>query len=117
MRREVMETLGFAFDPRYFLLYEDVDLCKEMQRLGYKILYHPHVTCIDYWSWSMRQYSPPWRYLRMLKGIKIYVSKWYSPLHLLWLSPMFALGFVLRIPRWGIKNSLKALCWKRPYLT
>ena len=117
MRREVMETLGFAFDPRYFLLYEDVDLCKEMQRLGYKILYHPHVTCIDYCSWSMRQYSPPWSYLRMLKGIKIYVSKWYSPLHLLWLSPMFALDFVLRIPRWGIKNSLKALCWKRPYLT
>ena len=52
MKREVFEKLGRAFDLHYFILFEDVDLCREVKRLGYKILYFPKISCIDYFGSS-----------------------------------------------------------------
>lgn len=34
VRRELVSKLGFAFDPRYFLLFEDADLCQEAETVG-----------------------------------------------------------------------------------
>jgi len=39
-RREVFEKLG-GFDERYFLYYEDVDLCARMRLQGYKVALCP----------------------------------------------------------------------------
>ena len=42
IRREVIEQVGL-FDPRYFLYYEEVDLCLAAKRAGWKVLFDPDV--------------------------------------------------------------------------
>jgi GT2 family glycosyltransferase len=108
LRKEVVDKLGFAFDPRYFLLFEDVDLCREVKKLRYRVVYTPRMSCIDYFGRSFHQKTLAWKYLCMAKGLVTYVKKWHSPLHLFWLYPLLSLGFLLRIPDWGLKNSLTA---------
>ena len=109
LRKEIVDKLGFAFDPAYFLSHEDVDLCQEVKRLGYKVIYTPIVTVMDYWGRSFAQTSDPWKFLVGSKGLKTYICKWHSPLHALWFYPAFVIGFIVRIPSWGLKASLKVL--------
>jgi GT2 family glycosyltransferase len=50
----VLKTLGF-FDPRFFLYYEEVDLCKRIKDAGYKILYWPKICIVHVGGESSRQ--------------------------------------------------------------
>jgi GT2 family glycosyltransferase len=45
LRREAFEAAK-GFDERYFLYYEDVDLCRRLQRLGYRVIYDPAVSVV-----------------------------------------------------------------------
>jgi GT2 family glycosyltransferase len=40
IKRHVLEKIGL-FDPRYFLYYEDADLCLRAQKAGFKLLFVP----------------------------------------------------------------------------
>lgn len=42
IRREVLQRVG-SFDERFFLYYEEVDLCQRIKAAGYKIYYWPDV--------------------------------------------------------------------------
>ncbi len=49
-RRSALESLhgaedGKFFDPRFFLLVEDVDLCWRLRHAGYSALYYPEALC------------------------------------------------------------------------
>ena len=76
MRREIVEELGFAFDPRYFLLYEDIDLCREVRRRGYQIAYLDHVKCADFNSRSFSVKPVKWRYQCYSQAMLTYFRKW-----------------------------------------
>ena len=54
IRREAIEKVG-PFDPRFFLYYEEVDLCKRIQAAGYAIWYWPDVVVIHIGGESSRQ--------------------------------------------------------------
>lgn len=43
--RDVLAEIGF-FDERFFLYYEEVDLCKRMKQAGYKIWYWPDIEVV-----------------------------------------------------------------------
>jgi hypothetical protein len=43
--REAYARVG-GFDERYFLYYEDVDICRRLRNHGYKVLYDPTVSIV-----------------------------------------------------------------------
>jgi N-acetylglucosaminyl-diphospho-decaprenol L-rhamnosyltransferase len=59
-RSEVFEKIG-GFDQRYFLYYEDVDLCKRLRIGGYKILQDRGVEVTHH---ARRESRRNWRYAR-----------------------------------------------------
>jgi N-acetylglucosaminyl-diphospho-decaprenol L-rhamnosyltransferase len=45
VRREVVDQVGL-FDPRYFLYCEEVDHCRAVKNIGWKVIYFPHTTVV-----------------------------------------------------------------------
>jgi GT2 family glycosyltransferase len=54
VRRACWDDLG-AFDPDFFLYYEDVDLCLRARRRGWTVWYEPSVTVIHHRPLHLRQ--------------------------------------------------------------
>jgi GT2 family glycosyltransferase len=54
IRPEALKAAG-PFDPRFFLYYEEVDLCRRIKQLGYSICYWPDVTVMHIGGESSRQ--------------------------------------------------------------
>jgi GT2 family glycosyltransferase len=54
IRAEALEAAGL-FDPRFFLYYEEVDLCKRIQQKGYAIWYWPDISVVHIGGESSRQ--------------------------------------------------------------
>lgn len=46
-RREALEDVGL-FDERFFLYYEDNDLCRRFWEKGYRVVYHPGARMVHY---------------------------------------------------------------------
>ena len=76
VRKEIVEKLGWAFDPRYFLWWEDVDLCREVKKLGYKIIFYPAVSCIDHVGQSFSRRLLFWKQWQFFKNAIKYFWKW-----------------------------------------
>jgi GT2 family glycosyltransferase len=54
IRSDALITTGF-FDPRFFLYYEEVDLCKRIKEKGHSIWYWPDVAVVHLGGESSRQ--------------------------------------------------------------
>jgi GT2 family glycosyltransferase len=54
IRPEVLAAVG-PFDPRFFLYYEEVDLCKRVKQLGYSVCYWPDISVVHIGGESSRQ--------------------------------------------------------------
>lgn len=54
IRTEALASVG-PFDPRFFLYYEEVDLCRRMKQKGYSIWYWPDITVVHIGGESSRQ--------------------------------------------------------------
>jgi len=76
MRRGMVEKLGWAWDPRYYIWYEDVDICREAKRLGYKVVHTPIITCVDYIGQSFKKRDTLWKQKNFTKSMLVYFKKW-----------------------------------------
>ncbi|MBU0458602.1 glycosyltransferase family 2 protein [Patescibacteria group bacterium] len=47
MKRSLFEELG-GFDPRFFLFFEDTDLCRRCWKAGKRVLFYPQVSASDH---------------------------------------------------------------------
>jgi len=54
IRRDLLEQVG-RFDESFFLYYEEVDLCRRIQRAGYRIAYRPELQVVHIGGESSRQ--------------------------------------------------------------
>ena len=75
-RRELLEKLGRVFDERYFIWFEDVDLCREARRLGYTVMYTPIASCVDYGGESFQQRNAVWKQWQFFRSAIKYFWKW-----------------------------------------
>ncbi len=76
MRREMVNKLGWAWDPRYFIWYEDVDICREAKRLGYRVVHTPVITAVDYVGQSFKKRTTLWKQQQFTKSMLTYFRKW-----------------------------------------
>lgn len=95
VRRELVEKLGWGFDPRYFIWFEDVDLCREAKRLGYKIIYTPVVSCVDYFGQSFKQRTNVWKQKAFSRSMLTYFQKWEPWWRWVWIAIFRPAGIFL----------------------
>lgn len=75
-RRTFLDELGFAFDPRYFIWFEDVDVCKEAYKRGYEVWYLPEIMAVDLVGRSFAKRPNSWKRKNFLKSMLKYFWKW-----------------------------------------
>jgi len=56
IRKDVLDEVG-SFDERYWMYFEEVDLCWRMKRAGWKIVHYPHASAIHFLSKSSEQWG------------------------------------------------------------
>jgi GT2 family glycosyltransferase len=50
LRRQALEQIGGMFDPRYFMYYEDSDLCLRLRRGGWGMALAPQARALHLWT-------------------------------------------------------------------
>ena len=95
MRRELVDKLGWGFDPRYFIWFEDVDVCREAKKLGYKVMYTPIITCIDYVGSSFKKRETFWKQKQFTKSMFQYFKKWEPWYKWIWIVGFRPVGIFL----------------------
>lgn len=86
MRKSMIQQLGWAFDPRYYIWYEDVDICREAHRLGYKVVYNPMISCVDYVGQSFKKRDTLWKQKQFTLSMLTYYKKWEPWYVWLWIA-------------------------------
>jgi len=71
---QIIRQIG-GWDNDYFLWWEDLDLCKKIQDLGYKIVYTPKTKVVHYESKSFAQELSLIKQKRFNRGMAIYFRK------------------------------------------
>jgi len=95
MKREIIEKLGWAFDPRYYLWFEDVDVCRETNKLEYKIKYTPIATCMDYFGKSFKKKDNLWKQKEFTNSMLKYFKKWEPWYKWIWIMMFRPIGISL----------------------
>lgn len=57
IKKEVLNKLGYLFDPSYFIYYDDVDLSLRTKKLGYELAIAPKSIVYHYGSATMKNLS------------------------------------------------------------
>lgn len=72
-RRDVLNKVR-GFDPRYFLYFEDADISREVQSLGYKTIYYARASVVHLWK---RAAHKNWKITFIfISNMARYFNKW-----------------------------------------
>lgn len=95
MHREIYDRLGWAFDPRYYIWFEDVDTCREAKRLGFKVSYTPIINCVDYVGQSFKKQNTLWKQKQFTKSMLQYFQKWEPWYKWVWIATVRPIGIFI----------------------
>ena len=73
-KTSIIQEIG-GFDTDYFIWWEDLDLCKKIQKLGYKIIYTPKTKIIHHEAKSFQQQMSLEKQKMFNRGMGIYFKK------------------------------------------
>lgn len=87
VRRDVFEKVGF-WDENYFLYYEDMDLCYQVFKSGYRVVYYPEAEITHLFGQSARKST---RNLKKINknSMKYYFKKNYPLVHY-WIAVVYS---------------------------
>jgi hypothetical protein len=72
-KSSLLKSIG-GFDNSFFLYFEDFDLCRRIQRLGYRTIFFPKAKAVHFWERSAHKNI---RYtLFFVRSAIRYFSKW-----------------------------------------
>ncbi len=95
MRREFLNKTGWAFDPRFFIWYEDVDICREAYRHGFTVMYTPAISCIDYVGQSFKKQDTLTKQKLFTASMLTYFQKWEPWYVWMWIALFRPVGMSL----------------------
>ncbi len=95
MRREVYKKLGWAFDPRYFIWFDDADTCRSVWQIGYKVFYTPIITCVDFVGQSFKKRDTLWKQKQFTKSMLQYFQKWEPWYKWVWIAFVRPIGIAM----------------------
>jgi len=98
VKRQLFKKIG-GWDKRYFMFYEDLELCRQVKKLGYQIYYYPQCRFIHRHGASgksLANASNQWR--RLIPSSKIYngLFKHYLLFLITWSGQKFRQLFVTK---------------------
>lgn len=100
-----------GFDKDYFMFFEEVDLCKRVKNLGYKIVYYPHISIKhigsvsgkkDYMRYTIRSYVSK----------ILFISKHYDNYYAFILKTLMYLHYLSEVIIWTLLfpfNTIKSI--------
>ncbi len=96
IRRAIVNKLGGrVFDPRYFIWFEEVDLCREVKKMDYKIIYNPEIICLDLVGQTFKKMNLVWRQRQFTKSMLLYFQKWEPWWKWIWIALFRPVGIML----------------------
>lgn len=84
-RRDVIDSVGMM-DERFFVWFEEVDLCVRVRRAGYRIWYDATVQCTDIVGQYFKQVPTRIKQYNFMNSMRKYFKKW----HPFWQSMVIA---------------------------
>ena len=79
LRKSIADRLGWIFDPRYFIWFEDVDICREVKKMGFRVVYTPIISCVDYVGQTFKRFPSVQKQQWFTKSMIAYFAKWEAP--------------------------------------
>lgn len=76
IRRDLCVQIGRLFDERYYIWFEDVDLCREAIKHGFEVWYAPIDSAKDYGGRSFAKQSLLWKQMNFFRSMYKYFKKW-----------------------------------------
>lgn len=86
VRKSFLDKLGFAFDPRYFIWFEDLDLCREAMKRNVRVVYDPAVQAVDLVGQSFAKRKKAWRGAMFTRSMLTYAQKWEPAYKWIWIA-------------------------------
>jgi N-acetylglucosaminyl-diphospho-decaprenol L-rhamnosyltransferase len=94
IRREAFDAVG-GFDTRYFMYFEEMDICLRLHRAGWKVVLDPSVTIVHREGGSTR-HAPFRKVVNHHRGALRFYCRFHRRDPWLLLAPAIALGLAVR---------------------
>ena len=98
--------LAGGFDERFFLYFEDVDLCRRIKRAGFEIIYQPAAAAFHFPHASTGGQTDGSLYVKSLKKI---LGKYHNQLYVILSMFIFAFGSSIRLILWSVLGNRKKI--------